>query len=184
METASGLSGGIVLVNLVREGQDLTFSQNYACEDCGISIEELTPRMFSFNNPFGACPTCTGLGMQLKADPDLIIPDPSCPFWRAPSRPRGWNYIRDDGISPDVFRGPGARNISFSLHTPGGRAAARRSWTSSSTAPRARSWSCTMTSARGRGTLYQPFEGVAQQSGAPVSGNPVRRHASRSWRSA
>ena len=61
VETASHLSGGIVLVNLVREGQDLTFSQNYACDDCGISIEELTPRMFSFNNPFGACPTCTGL---------------------------------------------------------------------------------------------------------------------------
>ena len=75
VETASHLSGGIVLVNLVREGQDLTFSQNYACDDCGISIEELTPRMFSFNNPFGACPTCTGLGMQLKADPALIIPD-------------------------------------------------------------------------------------------------------------
>ena len=75
VETASHLSGGIVLVNLVREGQDLTFSQNYACDDCGISIEELTPRMFSFNNPFGACPTCTGLGSQLKVDPELIVPD-------------------------------------------------------------------------------------------------------------
>jgi excinuclease ABC subunit A len=59
----------------MREEQDLIFSQNYACEDCGISIEELTPRMFSFNNPFGACPTCTGLGSQLKADPELIVPD-------------------------------------------------------------------------------------------------------------
>ena len=74
VETASHLSGGIVLVNLVREGQDLTFSQNYACDDCGISIEELTPRMFSFNNPFGACPTCTGLGMQLKTDPGADHP--------------------------------------------------------------------------------------------------------------
>ena len=55
-----------MVVNLLREERDLTFSQNYACEDCGISIEELTPRMFSFNNPFGACPTCTGLGSQLK----------------------------------------------------------------------------------------------------------------------
>ena len=62
VETASGLTGGLVVVNLLREERDLTFSQNYACEDCGISIEELTPRMFSFNNPFGACPTCTGLG--------------------------------------------------------------------------------------------------------------------------
>ena len=77
VETASGLTGGLVVVNLLREERDLTFSQNYACEDCGISIEELTPRMFSFNNPYGACPTCTGLGMQLKADPALIIPDDS-----------------------------------------------------------------------------------------------------------
>ena len=62
VETASNLSGGLVIINLLREEQDLSFSQNYACEDCGISIEELTPRMFSFNNPFGACPTCSGLG--------------------------------------------------------------------------------------------------------------------------
>ena len=54
----------------------MTFSQNYACEDCGVSIEELAPRMFSFNSPFGACPTCTGLGSQMKADPALIIPNP------------------------------------------------------------------------------------------------------------
>ena len=57
VETASNLSGGIVLINLVKEDQDLLFSQNYACEDCGISIEELAPRSFSFNNPYGACPT-------------------------------------------------------------------------------------------------------------------------------
>ena len=64
------------IINLVQEDQDLSFSQNYACEDCGISIEELTPRMFSFNNPFGACPTCTGLGSQLKADPAAGDPQP------------------------------------------------------------------------------------------------------------
>ena len=73
VETASGLTGGLVVVNLLREERDLTFSQNYACEDCGISIEELTPRMFSFNNPFGACPTCTGLGSQLKADAPIKV---------------------------------------------------------------------------------------------------------------
>ena len=77
VETASNLSGGLVTVNLLREGQDLSFSQNYACEDCGVSIEELAPRLFSFNSPFGACPTCTGLGMQLKVDPTLVIPDES-----------------------------------------------------------------------------------------------------------
>ena len=67
----------------------MLFSQNYACEDCGISIEELTPRMFSFNNPFGACPTCTGLGTQLKVDPELVIPNKSVSLLRrARSAPR------------------------------------------------------------------------------------------------
>ena len=77
VETAASLAGGLVVINLVKEDQDLSFSQNYACEDCGISIEELSPRMFSFNNPFGACPTCTGLGSQMKADPELVDPQPS-----------------------------------------------------------------------------------------------------------
>ena len=76
MEVASNLAGGLVVINIVGEDRDITFSQNYACEDCGISIEELTPRMFSFNNPFGACPTCTGLGSRRKVDPALIVPDP------------------------------------------------------------------------------------------------------------
>ena len=65
VEVASGLAGGLVTINIVGEDRDITFSQNYACEDCGISIEELAPRMFSFNNPFGACPTCSGLGVQI-----------------------------------------------------------------------------------------------------------------------
>ena len=88
IETAAALSGGLIIVNVLgEEEQDLLFSQNYACEDCGISIEELTPRMFSFNNPYGACPTCTGLGFQLRADPDLIVPDKSLSIWAAPSPP-------------------------------------------------------------------------------------------------
>ena len=77
IETASSLTGGIVTVDLPAEGRELTFSQNYACEDCGISIEELSPRAFSFNNPYGACPSCTGLGTQLRVDPELIMPNPS-----------------------------------------------------------------------------------------------------------
>ena len=99
VETASGLTGGLVVVNLLREERDLTFSQNYACEDCGISIEELTPRMFSFNNPFGACPTCTGLGSQLKVDPELIVPDKSLSILEGAIQASGWNNIRGDGIS-------------------------------------------------------------------------------------
>ena len=76
IETAANMAGGIITVNLTESDTDLLFSQNYACEDCGISIEELSPRSFSFNNPYGACPACGGLGCQLRVDPDLIIPNP------------------------------------------------------------------------------------------------------------
>ena len=74
IEVASALTGGIVVLNVLNEDRDLMFSQNYACEDCGISIEELTPRMFSFNNPYGACSICSGLGSLLKADPSFDDP--------------------------------------------------------------------------------------------------------------
>ena len=74
LETAAGLSGGIVIVNVI-DGEDILFSQNYACPEHGVSIEELSPRMFSFNNPAGACPKCTGLGVFMRIDPALIIPD-------------------------------------------------------------------------------------------------------------
>ena len=77
VEIASALSGGLVLADIPEEKREILFSQNYACDDCGISIEELTPRMFSFNSPYGACPTCGGLGTRLRIDPALIIPDPS-----------------------------------------------------------------------------------------------------------
>ncbi len=75
LETVVGLSGGLVLVQEADSGEETIFSQNYACPDCGISLEELTPRMFSFNSPFGACPVCTGLGSNMEIDPDLVIPD-------------------------------------------------------------------------------------------------------------
>ena len=117
VETASGLSGGLVVVNLLREERDLMFSQNYACEDCGISIEELTPRMFSFNNPYGACPTCTGLGSQLKADPDLIVPEKSISILDGAIQASGWGNIRSDGISRMYFDAL-AKKYHFSLSTP------------------------------------------------------------------
>ncbi len=117
VETASALSGGIVVVNLLREEQDLTFSQNYACDECGISIEELTPRMFSFNNPYGACPTCTGLGNQLKADTTLIIPDESLSILDGAIVAPGWNSIRSDGISRMYFEAL-AKKYGFSLRAP------------------------------------------------------------------
>ena len=117
VETAAGQSGGLVTVNLLREERDLQFSQNYACDDCGISIEELTPRMFSFNSPFGAGPTCMGLGMQLKADPALIIPDENLSILDGAVVASGWNSIRSDGISRMYFEAL-AKKYHFDLRTP------------------------------------------------------------------
>ena len=117
VETASKLSGGLVIVNLLREEKDLSFSQNYACEDCGISMEELTPRMFSFNNPFGACPTCTGLGNQLKADPAIIVPDGSKSILNGAICASGWNNVRGDGISRMYFDAL-SKKYKFSLTEP------------------------------------------------------------------
>ena len=117
VETASNLSGGLVTVNLLREERDLSFSQNYACEDCGVSIEELAPRLFSFNSPFGACPTCTGLGMQLKVDPTLVIPDESKSILDGAVVATGWNSIRSDGISRMYFDAL-SKKYHFSLRTP------------------------------------------------------------------
>lgn len=76
LETALKLSGGIVFINLLDDNRDITFSQNFACNECGFSFEEISPRMFSFNSPYGACPECSGLGYHRQPDPDLIMPDP------------------------------------------------------------------------------------------------------------
>ncbi len=118
VETASNLAGGIVIANVLgEEERDLLFSQNYACEDCGVSIEELAPRMFSFNNPYGACPACTGLGSQLKADPDLIVPDGEKTILEGAIQCSGWNNIRGDGISRMYFEAL-AKKYRFKLTTP------------------------------------------------------------------
>ena len=117
VETAASLGGGLVLINLVKEDQDLSFSQNYACEDCGISIEELTPRMFSFNNPFGACPTCTGLGSQMKADPQLVIPNPALSILDGAIAVSGWQNVKGDSIARMYFEAL-AKEYHFDLRTP------------------------------------------------------------------
>ncbi|MCI9588894.1 MAG: excinuclease ABC subunit UvrA [Oscillospiraceae bacterium] len=117
VEAASALSGGLVVINVLNEDRDIVFSQNYACEDCGVSIEELAPRMFSFNNPFGACPACTGLGSQLKVDPALIIPDESKSILDGAIEASGWNNIRGDGISRMYFDAL-SKQYSFKLTTP------------------------------------------------------------------
>ncbi|MEG1578662.1 MAG: excinuclease ABC subunit UvrA, partial [Oscillospiraceae bacterium] len=117
VETAAALAGGIVIINIVGEDRDILFSQNYACEDCGVSIEELTPRMFSFNNPYGACPTCTGLGAQLKVDPDLILPNRTLSIMDGAITVSGWNNIKGDGISRMYFDAL-AKKYKFKLSTP------------------------------------------------------------------
>ena len=117
VEVASNLAGGLVVINVVGEDRDILFSQNYACEDCGISIEELSPRMFSFNNPYGACPTCTGLGSQRKVDPDLIIPNKDLSILEGAITASGWNNIKGDGISRMYFDAL-AKQYKFKLSTP------------------------------------------------------------------
>ena len=158
VETASGLSGGLVVVNLLREEQDLVFSQNYACEDCGISIEELTPRMFSFNNPYGACPTCTGLGSQLKVDPALVVENEELSLMEGAITASGWNNIRSDGISRMYFDAL-SQKYHFKLTTP---------WKDLPDEVKqvilygtnGEKLELHYDQPRGKGVLYQPFEGI------------------------
>ncbi|MDR2590412.1 MAG: excinuclease ABC subunit UvrA, partial [Oscillospiraceae bacterium] len=117
VETALALSGGLLIVDIVGEDKELLFSQNYACEDCGVSMEELTPRLFSFNNPYGACPKCTGLGTQLRVDPALIIPNPSMSIEDGGLNASGWGNVKNDGISKMYFEAL-AKRYRFKLSTP------------------------------------------------------------------
>ena len=117
IETACAHSGGLVTIELPASGQELSFSQNYACEDCGVSLTELEPRMFSFNNPAGACPGCTGLGFQLVADPDLVIPDKNKSIFDGAIQVTGWNSARTDSIFRMYFEAL-AQKYHFSLTVP------------------------------------------------------------------
>ncbi len=116
VETACALTGGLLLVDVV-DGETLSFSQNYACDDCGISIEELTPRMFSFNNPYGACPTCTGLGVQLKIDPDRILPNRKLSINQGAIQASGWSSAESGSIARMYYDALGKR-YRFTLDTP------------------------------------------------------------------
>ena len=116
-ETALSLAGGLMYVDLPGGGEQLTFSQNYACDDCGISIEELTPRLFSFNSPHGACPKCTGLGVQMLIDPELIMPNPNLSIMDGGLTASGWNNVRGDSISRMYFDAL-AKRYHFKLTDP------------------------------------------------------------------
>ena len=117
IETACVHSGGLVAIELPATKEELSFSQNYACEDCGISLTELEPRMFSFNNPSGACPGCTGLGFQLVADPDLVIPDKDKSIFEGAIQASGWQSARTDSIFRMYFEAL-AQKYRFSLTAP------------------------------------------------------------------
>ena len=116
-ETAMALAGGLLTVDIPKEDRRLSFSQNYACEDCGISLTELEPRMFSFNNPAGACPSCTGLGFQLIADADLVIPDKNKSIFDGAIQASGWQSARTDSIFRMYFEAL-AQKYHFSLTEP------------------------------------------------------------------
>ena len=157
-ETAAGLSGGLVLINVIQEQRDILFSQNYACEDCGISIEEIQPRMFSFNNPFGACPECTGLGFQLRVDPELVIPNRSLSVLDGAITASGWNNVRGDGISRMYFDAL-AKKYKFSLRDPMDKLP-DEVMDVILYGTKGEKLELQYDQPRGKGTLYQPFEGV------------------------
>ena len=121
VETAARLAEGLLLVDVLpsdgREGEELLFSQNYACPEHGFSLEELAPRMFSFNNPFGACQSCGGLGMLLTPDPDLILPDKSLSLRQGAVKATGWSQAEGGTIAQMYFEGV-ANYAGFSMDTP------------------------------------------------------------------
>lgn len=115
IETAGELSGGIIIVNIV-DGEDILFSQNYACPEHGVSIEELTPRMFSFNNPHGACKKCMGLGVFMRIDPELILPDKSLSINQGAIKASGWTT--EGATIAKMYYEALSKKYKFSLDTP------------------------------------------------------------------
>ena len=117
LETALRLAGGLAIVAPM-DGEDMLFSQNYACPDCGVSLEELSPRMFSFNNPYGACPTCTGLGVVVGVDPDTVIPDRTKSFSDGALSVSGWRSGDSGSGMARAYLTALSKEYGFSLDTP------------------------------------------------------------------
>ena len=157
-ETAASLSGGLVLVNDPASGEEQLFSQNYACEDCGISIEELAPRMFSFNSPYGACPTCSGLGTQLRADPGLIIRNPSLSILQGGIQAPGWGNAKGDSIAK-MYYDALSKKYHFKLTTPI-KDLPKEALDVIMYGTNGEPLELQYDTARGKGVLKQPFEGL------------------------
>lgn len=118
IETVMALSGGLLVVNNTDTDEDMLFSQNFACPDCGISLGDIEPRLFSFNNPSGACPECTGLGVQMKFDPDLVVPNKALSIKQGAICAPGYNSIgTSDSMSAVLFEAL-SEKYGFSLDTP------------------------------------------------------------------
>lgn len=118
VETALNMAGGLVMVDVLGdEPQELMYSQNYACDDCGVSLEELSPRMFSFNTPYGACPSCMGIGTITKIDPNLIIPDKRLSINQGAIVATGWSNAEANSIASMYYEGL-AEHYGFDLDTP------------------------------------------------------------------
>ena len=118
IETASALSGGLLIVDVNQGEEELLFSQSFSCPDCGVDLMEIEPRMFSFNNPSGACPTCTGLGMQMKFDEQLIVPNEELSIMQGAITAPGYNSVNAKGSMSKVLFDALAAKYGFSLETP------------------------------------------------------------------
>ncbi len=162
IETATNLSGGLIAVDVIG-GEELQFSQSYACDEHGISIPELTPTMFSFNSPFGACPTCTGIGMFMKVEPRLLINDENKSLNDGAIRAAGWGvnsfFHPDAGAIAAMYYNGIAKKYNFDISTPwkdipkdGQNAVLFGTGDEKLTLVRSSDW--------GGGTYEAPFEGV------------------------
>ncbi len=116
IETVLRLSSGILIVDVIG-AKEILLSQNFACTECNVSMEEITPRMFSFNNPYGACPECTGLGSLMRIDPDLVIPDKKISLADGAVRATGWNIANGESYAR-MYIDALARHYKFSVDTP------------------------------------------------------------------
>ena len=159
VETALEHGGGLVVIQQPDTGEETLFSRNYACDECGISMPELSPRMFSFNNPMGACPECSGLGFLLKVDPAIIIPDPSLSIYDGGIQASGWGNIRSDSIARMYFDAL-SQKYHFDLHAPIS-SLSKEAMDVILYGTKGQKLELHYDQPRGRGTLYQPFEGVA-----------------------
>ena len=158
VETACQHSGGLVTIQLPGSDEEINFSQNYACEDCGISLTELEPRMFSFNNPSGACPDCTGLGFQLVANEDLVIPDKNKSIFEGAIQASGWSNARTDSIFRMYFEAL-AQKYHFSLTAPV-KELSREAMDVILYGTKGEKLRMTYNRGNGMGVLEQPFEGI------------------------